>query len=93
VRNTAARRRIWQSSWRRLLLDEELPFLMNLSRRFSPDWSGRMVAAAVPWWNGYRRAGGHRLFTANDREPTGIARFVSGVRDSQSDCGTMRNKK
>jgi len=36
------------------------------------------VAAAVPWWNGYRRAGDHRLFTANDRERTGIARFLSG---------------
>ncbi|MDT5083069.1 MAG: hypothetical protein QOJ61_112 [Mycobacterium sp.] len=55
---------------------------------------GRAVmAAAVSWWNGYRRAGGHRLFTANDREPTGIARFLSGVRDSQSGCRTMRNRQ
>jgi hypothetical protein len=38
-----------------------------------------VVAAAVSWWNGYRRAGGGRLFTDNDREPTGIARFLSGV--------------
>ncbi|MDT5308043.1 MAG: hypothetical protein QOE48_3721, partial [Mycobacterium sp.] len=45
----------------------------------SSAWSGRLVAAAVPWWNGYTRAGGHRLFTANDREPTGIARSVSWV--------------
>ena len=48
------------------------------------------VAAAVSWWNGYRRAGGHRLFTANDPEPTGIARLPLGVRDSQSGCRTMR---
>ena len=48
------------------------------------------VAAAVSWWNGYRRAGGHRLFTANDPEPTGIARLLLGVRDSQSGCRTMR---
>jgi hypothetical protein len=39
----------------------------------------------------YRPAGGHRLFTANDPEPTGIARFLSGVRYSQSGCRTMRN--
>ena len=38
-----------------------------------------VVAAAVSWWNGYWRAGGDRLFTDNDREPTGIARFLSGV--------------
>jgi hypothetical protein len=38
-------------------------------------------AAAAPWWTGCRRAGGHRLFTANDRERTGTARFLSGVRD------------
>jgi hypothetical protein len=36
------------------------------------------VAAAVSWWNGYRRAGGHRLFTANDPGPTGIARRYRG---------------
>jgi hypothetical protein len=52
-----------------------------------------VVAAAVSWRNGYGRAGGHRLFTANDREPTGIARFLSGVRDSQSGCRTMRNRQ
>jgi len=52
-----------------------------------PAWSwqsggqGR-AAAAVSWWNGYRPAGSHRLFTANDPEPTGIARLPSGVRDS-----------
>jgi hypothetical protein len=51
------------------------------------------AAVAVSWWNGYRRAGGHRLFTANDREPTGIARFLSGFRDSQSGCRTMRNRQ
>jgi hypothetical protein len=51
------------------------------------------VAAAVSWWNGYRRAGGHRLFTANDPEPTGIARLPLGVRDSQSGCRTMRNRQ
>ena len=44
----------------------------------------------VSWWNGYRRAGGHRLFTANDPEPTGIARLPLGVRDSQSGCRTTR---
>jgi hypothetical protein len=70
------------------------PFAANLawSRRLpAPGGQGRaVVAAAVSWWNGYRRAGGHRLFTANDREPTGIARFLSGVRDSQSGCRTMR---
>ena len=44
-----------------------------------PSYVRAMVAAAVSWSNGYRRAGGHRLFTANDREPTGIARFLSGV--------------
>jgi hypothetical protein len=54
---------------------------------------GGQGRAVVSWWNGYRRAGGHRLFTANDREPTGIARFPSGVRDSQSDCRTMRNRQ
>jgi hypothetical protein len=37
--------------------------------------------------------GGHRLFTANDPEPTGIARLLSGVRDSQSGCRTMRNRQ
>ena len=37
-----------------------------------------VVAAAVSWWNGYWRAGGDRLFTDNDREPTGIVRFLSG---------------
>jgi hypothetical protein len=36
-----------------------------------------VVASAVSRWLGYRRAGGHRLFTASDREPTGIARFLS----------------
>jgi hypothetical protein len=36
------------------------------------------VVAAGPWRNGYRRAGGHRLFTANDPEPTGIARLLPG---------------
>ena len=51
------------------------------------------VAVAVSWWSGYRRAGGHRLFTANDPEPTGIARLLSGVRDSQSGCRTMRNRQ
>jgi hypothetical protein len=40
--------------------------------------------------NGYRRAGAHRLFTANDPEPTGIARLPLGVRDSQSGCRTTR---
>ena len=35
-----------------------------------------VVASAVSRWIGYRRAGGHRLFTANDREPTEIGRFL-----------------
>jgi hypothetical protein len=39
---------------------------------------GRAVVAAVSWWNGYRKAGGYRLFTTNDWEPTGIARFSIG---------------
>jgi hypothetical protein len=40
-----------------------------------------------------KRAGGHRLFTANYPEPTGVARLPSGVRDSQSGCRTMRNRQ
>ena len=46
-------------------------------------WSRRLPA---PGSLGVRvaRAGGHRLFTANDPEPTGIARLPSGARDSQS---------
>ena len=54
------------------------------ARSWQSGGQGRAAAAAVSWWNGYRRAGGHRLFTANDPEPTGIARLPSGVRDSQS---------
>ena len=64
------------------------------ARSWHPGGQGRAaVAAAVSWWNGYRRAGGHRLFTANDPEPTGIARLPLGVRDSQSGCRTMRNRQ
>jgi hypothetical protein len=53
------------------------------ARSWQSGGQGR-AAAAVSWWSGHRRAGGHRLFTANDPEPTGIARLPSGVRDSQS---------
>ena len=48
-----------------------------------------MVASAVSRSIGYWRVGGHRLFIANDREPTGIARFLSEDRDSQSACRTV----
>jgi hypothetical protein len=58
------------------------------TRSFVPGHAFRLVlslgsglsggAAAVSWWNDYMRAGGHHLFTANDREPTGIARCLSG---------------
>jgi hypothetical protein len=41
---------------------------------------------------GLGNKGVYRLFTTNDWEPTGIARFRSGVRDSQSSCRTMRNR-
>jgi hypothetical protein len=72
-----------------------LKTLRNGPERSPSHWQSggqERAGAAVSWWNGYRRAAGHRLFTANDREPTGIARFLSGVRDSQSGCRTMRNR-
>ena len=37
---------------------------------FSAIWRSR--GGGGVWWNGHRRAGGYRLFTANDREPTGM---------------------
>jgi hypothetical protein len=56
-----------------------LSCLANTSALFwQSGGQGRAVAAAACWWNGYGRAGGHRLFTANDREPTGTVRFSSG---------------
>jgi len=60
------------------------------ARSWQSGGQGRaVVASAVSWSIGYRRAGGHRLFTANDPEPTGIAQFRSAVRDSQSGCRTV----
>jgi hypothetical protein len=35
---------------------------------------------------------GHRLFTANDRESPGIARFARKVRDNQTRCAAVENE-
>jgi hypothetical protein len=55
-----------------------LALLQRLPAPGSLGVRSRRGAAAVSWWNGYRRAGGHRLFTANEPESTGIARLLSG---------------
>src|ERR1700757_2306369 len=60
-----------------LAWSRRLPATGSLVVRVARRWRGVLV-------NGYRRAGAHRLFTANDPEPTGIARLPLGVRDSQS---------
>ena len=35
---------------------------------------------------------GHRLFTANDRESTGVARFSPEMRDNQTRCLAVENE-
>jgi hypothetical protein len=68
-------------------------FLVTASARsWQSRGQGRVVAVAtVSWWAGYRPAGGYRLSTANNRESTGIVRFLSEVGDSQSGCCAMGN--